>query len=327
MDSEKTKFVDKYAPQKISDMILSRDLKEYFSDMIASKKFVNCSLIAGPGIGKTTLAKTLAKESNAEVLFLSCAAGDGKVETIQSKLIPFVGSVPFDERPMFVILDELDSASATQDSSFQKALRNVIEASSNVVYIATANYAQKIIPAIISRCPQIKLTFSVQDIYMRLKTILDEEKIEYTEKNLKLFTKLALKKYYPDIRSVINYLQGCCSSGSLKIVDGAVSEIERMKFVSDLTSYIFENSSNILGIRQFYLKNKDKISDYEDMAGEIFKHVLSLDNVVLEKDVVIKLADVLYQMNSVIDKEISFFQFVTVLSKLTLKNKTIITEA
>lgn len=318
---ENSKFIDKYAPAKISDMILSKSLKDYFQNMLETGKFVNCSLIAGPGIGKTTLAKTLAKEANAEVLFMSCASGDGKVDAIQTKLLPFVGAMPFDDRPMFVILDELDSASATQDSSFQKALRNVIESSSNVVYIATANYGQKIIPAILSRCPQINLEFTAKDVVLRVKHILDSEKISYTTENLKLFIEIVLKKYYPDIRSILNFLQICCSSGELKVSKDLVAEITRKDFIPELVSFIFGNKDNLLEIRKFYLSNKDKISDYEALAGDVFKHVLTLENVVLDKDVVVKLADVIFQMAQVIDKEIAFFQFITVLSKLTLKNK------
>jgi len=36
--------------------------------------------------------------------------------------------MPFESRMKIVILDEVDAASATQDSSFQKSLRNIIEA-------------------------------------------------------------------------------------------------------------------------------------------------------------------------------------------------------
>ena len=182
VDETKDKWVDKFRPQTLDDMILSDDLKKYFGNMVKSKKLVNAMLSGSPGFGKTTLARALAKSANAEVLFMSCASGDGRVDAIQTKLIPFTQSMPMDDRPMFVILDELDSASATSDSSFQKALRNVIEAAPNVVFIATCNYATKVIPAIQSRMPPVKLNYTPKDVLIRLKDILDHEKIEYSSR-------------------------------------------------------------------------------------------------------------------------------------------------
>lgn len=310
-NDEYDKWVDKYRPTNIDDMILTDDLKAYFKNMLDSGKFVNMTLCASPGIGKTTLAMALAKSANAEVLFMSCASGDGKVESIQTKLLPFTQSMPFDDRPMFVVLDELDSASATQDSSFQKALRNVIEDSPNVVYVATANYKTKIIPAILSRCPEIKLQYSAKDVLLRLKNILDNEKISYTKEALKEFVEIAIKSYYPDIRSIINFLQSSCSSGTLIVNKTAIST-DKQNFMKELSEMIL-TEKDILKIRKFYVKHKDVINDYLTFAGELFNFMLD-NGKISNKEAIIKAADVIYQMNVVVDKEVSFFHFITVLS-------------
>jgi DNA polymerase III delta prime subunit len=313
-ENEFIKWVDKYRPTNISDMILTDELKTYFNNMLSSKKFVNMTLCASPGIGKTTLAKALTQSANAEILFLNCASGDGKVEAIQTKLIPFTQSMPFDDRPMFVILDELDSASATSDSSFQKALRNVIESAPNCTFICTANYGNKIIPAVLSRCPQIKLTFSAKDVLVRVKTILDSENIKYSTTNLKEFVNIAIKAYYPDIRTIINLLQSCCTSGELLVNKTALSEVEKNDFLNQLSDKIL-NEKDILNIRKFYLQNKDKINDFTIFAGEIFNYMLN-NNLISDKEIIVKAADIIYQMNLVVDKEISFFQFITQLSMI-----------
>ena len=312
VDDTKIKWVEKFRPQTLDDMVLTQELREYFQNILNSKKYVNMSLIASPGIGKTTLAKALANSVNAEVLFLNCASGDGKVESLQTKLLPFTQSMPFDDHPMFVILDELDSASATQDSSFQKGLRNVIEASPNITYIATANYAQKIIPAILSRCPQVKLQFTPKDVLKRLKNILDYEKIQYDIDSLKEFVQVAVKAYYPDIRTIVNVLQSSCSSGKLIVSKNAIAEAEKGDFIKNLVEKI-KTESDILEIRKFYIKNKDQISDYMIFASEIYHYILN-NNITNNKGVLIKAADSLYQMTQVIDKEIGFFQFIAILS-------------
>lgn len=310
------KFVQKYAPQKIADMVLTADLKEFFQNMVNTKKFQNFSLIAGPGIGKTTLAKTLAKEANAEVLFMACAAGDGKVESIQTKLIPFVQSMPIDDKPMFVIFDEIDSASSSQESSFQKALRNVIEKYPNVVYIATANYKQKIIAPLLSRCRQIDLEFTLKDVLLRLKDILDAEKISYTKTSLKKFVEQAMAIYYPDIRQIVDYLQSCCATGELVPNEAFAGKTSSARFLDEIVDMVLDNKADLLKIREFYLGKKSEIPDYAILASDLFRKILDEKLVVIDKSIIIKLADIVYQINMAVDKEVSFFQFLTVMSML-----------
>ncbi len=312
-NGEMVKWVDKYRPTSMDDMILTQELKDFFKNMLESKKFTNISLIASPGIGKTTLAKALAHSAHAETLFMSCASGDGRVESIQTKLIPFTQSMPMDDRPMFVILDELDSASATSDSSFQKALRNVIEAAPNVVFICTANYATKVIPAVLSRCPAINLEYTPRDVLHRIKNILDNEGIEYTLEDLKDFVSLTVKKFYPDIRSIVNYLQSSCTSGKLVVNKASILNAEKEGFVKDLADKCIECKDNVLAIRQFYMDNKDKIDDYKTMGSQIIDHVLDT-GMVTDKAVILKLANLYYQLNVVIDPEIQFFAILTAIA-------------
>jgi DNA polymerase III delta prime subunit len=226
--------------------------------------------------------------------------------------------MPMDDRPMFVILDELDSASATSDSSFQKALRNVIEAGPNIVYVCTANYGTKIIPAVLSRCPQISLKFEPKDVLLRLKDILDYEKIQYTTDDLKEFVRITVKKFYPDIRSIVNYLQGSCSSGKLVVNANAMVDAERTNFIKDLVSKCV-TEKNILNVRKFYIANKDKIDDYKTFASDIFNYVID-NGVVSDKTTILKLANVFYQLNTVIDPEIQFFAMLTLISQASQTN-------
>lgn len=315
MASTDIKWVDKYRPTYIDDMILSDELKTYFKNILKSKKYVNCSLIASPGIGKTTLAKALAASANAEVLFMSCASGDGKVEAIQTKLIPFTQSLPLDDQPLFVILDEIDSASSSNESSFQKALRNVIENAPNVTFICTANFKNKVLPAVLSRCPEINLTYSPKDVLGRLKVILDSENIKYSTDDLKEFIKTSIKKLYPDIRAIINSLQACCSTGELIITETGVSQ-EKVDLLTNIIDHC-RNDKSVLDIRKFYQGQKDKIDDVKVLAGDLFNYVV--DNGTLtstgtrENDFILSLADIYYRLNTVVDPEIQFFAMIVLL--------------
>lgn len=110
-------WVDKYKPKTIDDLVLDESIKKYFKDMVASKNVINLTFSGAAGIGKSTICQVLCNELNAVKLFIPCAV-EGTVATAQGKLKEFCDSLPFENRPKIVILDEVDAASATQDSSF-----------------------------------------------------------------------------------------------------------------------------------------------------------------------------------------------------------------
>lgn len=160
MENEmKDLWIDKYRPIKLDDYVLDPGIKQYFADMIKTGNIQNFSMVACQGSGKTTLARIIAYSVKAETLFVKCAT-DGSIDTLRSKVEPFCNAMTMDGRPKIVILDEIDSASSTGDSSFQKGLRTLIEAAQqDTRFILTANY-DKILPAVLSRCPTIPLKFS-----------------------------------------------------------------------------------------------------------------------------------------------------------------------
>ena len=198
-------WVDKYRPRKMKDLVLSQDIKQYFKNMLKSGNVLNATFSGPPGIGKSTICKVIAEELGAEVKFIPCAV-KGNVATAQGELKDFCDVMTFDGKLKVVILDEIDSASATTDSSFQKALRNIIEAAqSDTRFLLNCNYVEKVIQPIKSRCPVINLSFDKRDLLGRIRSILDEEKIEYTKEELKAFLETSFK-FYPDIRQIINCL-------------------------------------------------------------------------------------------------------------------------
>lgn len=63
-------------------------------------------------MGKTTLAKILCNEFDAEVLFVKCAT-EGTVDVLRSKVEPFCNAMSIEGKVKIVVLDELDSSSST----------------------------------------------------------------------------------------------------------------------------------------------------------------------------------------------------------------------
>lgn len=304
-------WVDKYRPAKIDDYVLNAELKENFIKMIKNKALQSMSFIQSPGSGKTTLARILANEFDAEVLFVKCAT-EGTIDVLRTKIEPFCNACSIEGRIKIVILDELDSASSTGESNFQKGLRTLIEAAQDDTrFVITANYEIKE-KAILSRCPLIPLAFDKKDLLIHIKKILDAEEIKYTKESLKAFIEEAFG-FYPDCRRIINYLQFCSNGGELVVRLSQVANAGRDDFVEELVKKLHE-STNLLEVRQFYMRNKDKINDYVAFGSMLFNYVVD-NGIVRSADGVLRLSELLYQLNVVIDKEVGFFAMVTATKK------------
>ena len=305
-------WVDKYRPKTLDEYVLDSDIKAYFKSMIDKGTMQNFSLSQVAGSGKTSLAKILCNELNAQVLFVPCAT-DGTIDVLRTKIQDFCNALSFDNRMKIVILDELDSASQNATNGFQQALRTLIEAAqSDTRFICTFNFAQKIISPILSRCPIIPLKFSKKDLLLHIKKILDNEHIEYAKNDIKAFIDEAFQ-YYPDVRRIVNYLQFCSSSGKLVVALDNVANNEKNEAIQSIVSDIASNKK-LLDVRKNYLAQKDAISDYVDAGSKLFNYVVD-NNIVSNPDGILKMTDILFYLNSVIDKESCFFGLVTAISK------------
>lgn len=304
-------WVDKYRPKTLDDYVLNPDLKEYFKNMVKTGILQNCTFIGVQGSGKTSIAKILANEFNAEVLFVKCAT-EGTIDVLRTKVAEFCNALSIEGKIKICILDEIDSSSATGDNNFQKGLRTLIEsAQSDCRFLLTANY-NKIIPAILSRCPIIPLKFDKKDLLVHIKSILDSENVKYSKESLKAFIEESFG-FYPDCRRIINYLQFCSSSGELVVKLSKVASSGENELVKELVEKSI-NDENILETRQFYLKNKEKINDYLAFASKLFNYVVD-NGIVANPDGILKLADQMHVLNVVVDKEPNFFAMLVTIKK------------
>ena len=305
-------WIDKYKPTTLDEYVLDKDLKQYFKSMISKKTLQNFSMISTPGSGKTTLAKILCNELDAQVLFVPCAT-DGTVDVLRTKIQDFCNALSMEGKIKIVILDEVDSASAGGGNNFQQALRTLIEAAQDDTrFLITGNFIQKIIAPLLSRCPVIPLKFDKKDLLLHVKKILDNESIKYTRDSIKAFIEEAFQ-YYPDCRRIINYLQFCCSSGELVVNLSKVAESEKNELIDSIVDKL-KTANNMLEVRKFYLSEKDKISDYVEFGSVLFKHVVD-NGIVVDLDGILKMTDLLFQLNTVIDKESGFFGLLTAIAK------------
>src|SRR5690606_10493902 len=116
--------------------------------------------------------------------------------------------MPFGEYK-YILIDEFDYLSMNS----QACLRNAMETYSNTVrFILTANYPQRIMPALLSRCQHIHIDkLNKDDFTVQIASILAQENIDFDIELLDSYVAVA----FPDMRKCINLCQQNSINGKL----------------------------------------------------------------------------------------------------------------
>ena len=195
-----TLWIEKYRSQTLEQYIGNDAVKTRISDCIKANDIPHFIFSGTAGTGKTTLAKLIVNNIKCDYLYLNTSDENG-IDMIREKVKGFASSATFNPIKV-VILDEADFL--TQPA--QAALRNIIEEYSvSTRFILTCNYIERLIEPLTSRCEiHILKPPSKPDVARHVCTnILDVEGVKYDLKNVALL----VKEHYPDIRSIIKYLQ------------------------------------------------------------------------------------------------------------------------
>ncbi len=216
MSVSNTMWVEKYRPQKISDIVNQKEIVGSITALLKNVSEMPHLLFSGSaGIGKTTLALCLSREILGErwreytlELNASDERGINMVRERVKKFSRFAGldtEIPF----KIIILDEADEM--TGDA--QTALRRIIEDTSKFCrFILIANNISKIIEPIQSRCAVFKFTrIEENDVVTHLKEIAKKEKVKVDEDGLKMIYDYT----EGDLRHAINLLQASSSLGAV----------------------------------------------------------------------------------------------------------------
>lgn len=232
-DPNELLWEQKYRPQTIEDCILPEFLKQVFRDMVKSRQLKNLLLVSpNPGTGKTTVARALCNELEADMLFINASEESG-IDVFRTQIRQFASTMSLQGGMKVVVLDEADNLSEPA----QKAFRGMIEEfSKNCRFILTCNYQNRIMEPLQSRLtihtfviPQEERMAMVKAQIIRCLKILEIEGI--TVENKQVVAELVQKKF-PDNRSLLVDLQtyssrGVIDEGILGIVSGG-SDVENI---------------------------------------------------------------------------------------------------
>jgi len=197
-----------------------------FSTLISKGETLNLLLSGPAGSGKTTAARALCNELNADYIVINGSESRG-IDMVRSQVTSFAGTMSTNGKTKVIILDEADYITPEA----QAALRNLIESfSANCRFILTCNFKNRIIEPLHSRCSVIDFSFDKKEV-VKLQVEMAKRSFDILTKESIQFSKEAVievvKRFFPDNRRVLNELQrysninGSIDSGVLSVIDSS----------------------------------------------------------------------------------------------------------
>ncbi len=299
-------WVERYRPANVRECILPENTSQMFEGFVEQGEIPNL-LLAGPaGIGKTTIAKALCNELEADFFVINGSDEGRFLDTVRNQAKSFAASVSLTSKAKHkvIIIDEADNC--TPD--VQMLLRGNIEEFQNACrFIFTCNYKNRIIDPIHSRCSVIDFNVKGKEraqmaasFFDRVKTILDINKIEYEKKVVALI----IQKYFPDFRRTLNELQKYSSKGKIDV--GILSSGVDLT-VSDLVKHL--KNREFTNMKKWVVNNLD--NEPQIIMRKVYDTMYSHMKPKSIPEAVLIIGEYQYKANFVMDQEINLVAFMT----------------
>ena len=299
-------WTEKYRPHSLKDMCLDESVIKHFEDLNESST-PHLLLYGSPGVGKSTLAKIIVKEIlKCQYLYINASDENG-IDTIRNKVITFAQTRSIDDKKKVVILEEADGLTGES----LRILRNVMEEYADTTrFILTANYYNKIIEPVRSRCVEFKLIPDFKKCTIRCLEILKNESVRIPKDQNNSLFKLIEKKY-PDMRRILNDLQKYSINQTLNIEETNSSN----SFSKSIVDMLLAKTS-VLEIRKYVIESEKNINnEYQPLLKSIFEEFYNNQNIqeTVKKQLLYELCEFIYRDNFVLDHEINFFMCILAL--------------
>jgi len=260
-------FYEKYRPKDLESIVLPSRIKRLFETSEVTQNYLFYS--GPPGAGKTTLCKILCQPYDSLEINIS---DESSVDTIRNKVKDFIstGSIVNGAYPdKIVFFDEIDGAS----DQFFKALRGVIEQfEDNCKFIATCNYITKVPDNIISRFFPVRFEPENEEeekeilkgYFKRLYAIIKKHDMEI-EKDVLVSL---IKRYFPDMRSMLNIIQSLHIS---KVKEIQMSDIVKASYDNiDIFEFCVSKKNSVEAFKLFSKAYAGKTEDVLVSLGDNF---------------------------------------------------------
>jgi replication factor C small subunit len=305
-------WVEAYRPATLKGYVfkdhnIERKVKEWLANPDKKRIPIPHILLTGvQGTGKTTLARIIVKElgvDKSDVMEIN-ASRESNVETVRSKIVTFCSTWPNGAYKV-IILDEFDGFG----HAAQRILRGEMEKYAETVrFIATGNYANKILPAILSRFQSFHFdALDSESYFNRLIEILGNEKVTYEMDDLIKYYHAA----YPDLRKGINLLELHTHDGKLYPLEDAATSLD---YMNDCITLFQERK--FTEARKL-ICSQARTEDYEDIYRFLYKNPEMFgSDPETQSQAIIVIARYLYNHAVVADAEINLAACIAALSRL-----------
>lgn len=245
-------WAEKYRAKKFSD-IKGQDLaiqkaKSFLNYFPRKKAIILCG---PPGIGKTSLAYTIAYETNAEILELN--ASDLRDKKKLSEIIgPAITQKSLFNPNKVILVDEVDGINARKDFGGLAELLTLIDKSSFPIIITANDIWDKKFNALRLKSELVQLKdIDYRVIVEVLQNISNKENLKISTD---ILTQIAMKSN-GDLRAALNDLQ---TFSVLDLIDTKteLSERNRERTIFQALQYVFKNSK----------LNEEMANIYDDVA-------------------------------------------------------------
>ena len=291
-------WVEKYRPQTIKDCILTKSGRASLEGILAQGDTPHLMLAGTAGTGKTTVAKALAADLDADTLVINGSLEGRLMDTLRTDIADFASGMSLTGKRKYIILDEADNIPHTM----QAALRGFMEEfAGQAAFIFTCNFPSRIIEPIHSRCsvvdfriPDAEKTAIAMEYTKRTFEILKAESVKYNPQ----IVLGVVQMYFPDFRRVLNELQRFSATGELS--EAILSQLSD-KDVTDLFIALKAGKFDVI--------HKWNV-DHSDMDEAAFYHMLStqiIDRVVASSlpETIIMIGDYNYRSALAADKSLN----------------------
>lgn len=206
-------WVEKYRPETFDEIVGNREIINEIESSVDSGEMPHMAFFGPAGVGKTTAATVVARETYGDVSdtsFMELNASDERgINVIRNKVKKFAGRKSLSGDYKIVFLDESDSLT----SDAQQSLRRIMEQyHESCRFILTGNYKHKLIKPLLSRCTVFDFKpISQPECLRALENVSEKEDLDIDGEVLDKLTKI----YDGDLRQQIGKLQSLSNRGSL----------------------------------------------------------------------------------------------------------------